>query len=259
MEILITAFILGLMGSFHCMGMCGPIALSLPLRGNNFSQKITGGLIYNLGRSSVYGMMGAFFGLIGQSFNMLGFQLGISVVMGSYMILSVLLPAVLKKHFRINLEFITNPLRRAIQKLFKVRSYKGMFMIGIINGLLPCGLVYLAIAGAIGTGTTILGIAFMVLFGLGTLPMMLFISWIGNVITGTIRNRMNKMIPYLVVVIGIIFILRGLTLGIPYLSPAKAKMTPSSHMNTGSPANVSEAVKHPCCQPDQNKEMQKAN
>ncbi len=258
MEILITALVLGLMGSFHCMGMCGPIALSLPLRGNNFSQKITGGLIYNLGRSSVYGMMGAFFGLIGQSFNMLGLQLGISVVMGSYMILSVLLPSIFKNHLHINLDFLTDPLRRAIQKLFKVRSYKGMFMIGIINGLLPCGLVYLAIAGAIGTGSVILGIAFMVLFGLGTLPMMLFISWIGNVFTGTIRNRMNKMIPYLVVIIGIIFILRGLTLGIPYLSPAKEKMTPAPQMSPVSPANASEAVKHPCCQPDKKKEMQNA-
>ena len=258
MGILITALVLGLMGSFHCIGMCGPIALSLPLRGNNITQKITGGLIYNLGRSSVYGMMGAFFGLIGQSFNMLGFQLWTSVIIGSYMILSVLLPAIFRKHLSVNLDFFTTPLRRAIQKLFKVRSYKGMFMIGIINGLLPCGLVYLAIAGAIGTGTVLLGMAFMVIFGLGTLPMMLLISWIGNVFTGTIRTKMNRVIPYLVVVIGIIFILRGLTLGIPYLSPAKEKLTPASHIGTSTPATAAEAVKHPCCQPDQKKEMQNA-
>ncbi len=250
MGILITAWVLGLMGSFHCVGMCGPIALSLPLRGKNFGQKITGGLLYNLGRTTTYGVMGAFFGLIGQSFHMLGFQQWTSVIMGSLMIASVLFPLVFKNHFRVNLEFLTKPLRRAMQQLFKVRSYKGLFLIGLGNGLLPCGLVYLAIAGSIGTGNITLGMAFMILFGLGTLPMMLLISWIGNVFTGAIRSKMNKLIPYLVVVIGIIFILRGLTLGIPYLSPPKEKLTPASHMSPSTPANAAEAVKHPCCKPN---------
>jgi len=248
MEILITALILGLMGSFHCVGMCGPIALSLPLRGNNFSQKITGGLLYNLGRSTTYGVMGAIFGMIGQSFQMLGFQQWISVIMGSFMIATVLLPFLFKNHLRINLEFFTVPLRRGMQKLFKERSYKGLFLIGLGNGLLPCGLVYLAIAGAIGTGTVSLGATFMILFGLGTIPMMLLISLIGNIVTASIRNKMNKVIPYIVVLIGVIFILRGLTLGIPYLSPPKEKLTPSSH-RTASPVKAADALKHPCCQP----------
>ena len=141
MEILFTAFVLGLMGSFHCVGMCGPIALSLPLRGNNFGQKLTGGLLYNLGRASTYGVMGAFFGLIGQSFHLLGFQQWISVIMGSLMIVSVLLPGMVRKRFKINPDFMVIPLRRAIQRLFKVRSYRGLFLIGLGNGLLPCGLV----------------------------------------------------------------------------------------------------------------------
>jgi len=249
MGILITALVLGLMGSFHCIGMCGPIALSLPLRGKNFTQKITGGLLYNLGRTATYGVMGAIFGLIGQSFHLLGFQQWISVIMGSLMIVSVLLPILFKNTFRINLEFFTVRLRRGIQQLFKERSYKGLFLIGLGNGLLPCGLVYLAIAGAIGAGSVSLGIAFMVCFGLGTLPMMLLISWIGNVFTLAIRNKMNKLIPYIVVIIGIIFILRGLTLGIPYLSPPKEKLTPVSHMST-SPVKATDALKHPCCQPN---------
>jgi len=249
MGILITAFVLGLMGSFHCIGMCGPIALSLPLRGTNFGQKIAGGLLYNLGRTATYGMMGAVFGVIGQSFHLLGFQQWVSVIMGSLMIASVLLPFLFKNHIRINLEFFTVPVRRGIQQLFRERSYKGLFLIGLGNGLLPCGLVYLAIAGAIGTGSLSLGIAFMVFFGLGTLPMMLLISWIGNVFTQTVRNKMNKLIPYIVVIIGTIFILRGLTLGIPYLSPPRDKLTPASHMNT-SPVKATDALKHPCCQPN---------
>jgi len=240
---------MGLTGSLHCIGMCGPIALSLPLRGNNFTQKITGGLLYNLGRTTTYGIMGAFFGLIGQGFNMLGFQQWISIIMGSFMIASILLPLIFRNRLKVNLNFLVVPVRHAIQRLFKVRSYKGLLLVGLGNGLLPCGLVYLAIAGAIGVGSFYLGIAFMLIFGLGTIPLMMVISWVGNVLTTSVRYKMNKVIPYLVVVIGIIFILRGLTLGIPYLSPPKDKLTPVSHMST-SPVKARDALKHPCCQPD---------
>ena len=254
MGILITALVLGLMGSFHCVGMCGPIALSLPLRGDNFGQKITGGLLYNLGRTTTYGVMGAFFGLVGQSFHFLGFQQWISVIMGSLMIGSVLLPF-LFKNIRVNIEFLTVPVRRAMQQLFKKRSYKSLFLIGLGNGLLPCGLVYLAIAGAIGAGSVSLGLAFMLFFGLGTLPIMLLISWIGNLFTAALRNKMNKLVPYIIIIIGIIFILRGLTLGIPYLSPPKEKLTPVTHISTTSPTGF-KAVNHSCCQPDAMGKMQ---
>ena len=250
MEILFTAFVLGLMGSFHCVGMCGPIAISLPLRGHNFLQKTIGGFHYNLGRTFTYGMMGAFFGLIGQGFHFLGFQQSVSIIMGSLMIISVTLPFLFSNRIPVNFEFFTGPLRRSIQHLFRVRSYRGLFFIGLLNGLLPCGLVYLAIAGAIGAGSVLLGILFMVLFGLGTLPMMLLVSGIGNMISIAVRNKMSKVVPYVVVVIGIIFILRGLSLGIPFLSPPSEKLTPSSHMMKSEMANPSESVKRSCCQSD---------
>lgn len=250
MGILISAFILGLMGSFHCVGMCGPIALSLPLRGNNFWQKTAGGLLYNIGRTITYGVMGAFFGWIGKGFQLLGFQQLISIFMGAFMIVSVTLPFLFRNRIPGNFEFFTAPLRRAIQRLFRMRSYKGLFLIGILNGLLPCGLVYLAIAGAIGTGSVSLGIAFMVLFGLGTLPMMLLISWIGNLFSISIRNKMNKVVPYMVVLIGALFILRGLSLGIPYLSPPAEKLTPAIHMNMTEQGQTSGSIKHACCQSD---------
>ncbi|MEI6139217.1 MAG: sulfite exporter TauE/SafE family protein [Mariniphaga sp.] len=250
MDILYTAFVLGLMGSFHCVGMCGPIAISLPLRGHNFVQKTTGGFLYNLGRTFTYGVMGAFFGLIGQGFHFLGFQQSVSIIMGCLMILSVLLPFLFRKRIPVNFEFFTGSLRRSIQQLFRVRSYRGLFLIGLLNGLLPCGLVYLAIAGAIGTGGVLPGILFMVLFGLGTLPMMLLVSGIGNMISLAVRNKMSKVVPYVVVVIGIIFILRGLSLGIPFLSPPAEKLNPSSHMKKPEMTNPVESVKRACCQTD---------
>jgi len=232
MEMVISALVLGLLGSFHCVGMCGPIAISLPLRGDAFIEKAFGGILYNAGRALMYGIIGAVFGALGQGFRIAGIQKGISLAMGILMVLSVFLPALFS---RMNLA-ITEPLsgsvRRSIQKLFEKRSYGGLFIIGLLNALLPCGLVYMAIAGAIETGSTINGIIFMVLFGLGTIPMMLSISLVGNVISLAVRKRINRIIPYLIVIIGLIFILRGLSLGIPYLSPPSEKLKPAVHMNS---------------------------
>ena len=141
MELLYTAFLLGLMGSFHCVGMCGPIALSLPLRGKTFPEKFLGGFLYNSGRALMYGLMGTIFGLIGQGFQLLGFQRWVSLVMGGILVLSVLIPMAFKNiNFKYYNFFIGN-VRKGIQRLFKMRSYAGLFFIGTLNSLLPCGLV----------------------------------------------------------------------------------------------------------------------
>jgi uncharacterized protein len=107
----------------------------------------------------------------------------------------------------------------------------------------------MAIAGSIGAADLPLAIGYMALFGLGTLPLLLVVSLLGNVVSQTIRQRINKVVPFVVVLIGIIFILRGSNLGIPYLSPPKAKMTPSMHMKADT-AGVTKAVKASCCHTD---------
>ncbi len=224
MEVIFAGFILGLIGSLHCAGMCGPIALNLPLRGNNFTERLTGGILYNLGRILMYGIMGAIFGSIGQGFLLLGVQQWVSIVMGSLLIVSVIAPFVFSKIKIKQFDFFTGFVRSGIQKLFRMRSYKGLFLIGLLNSLLPCGLVYVAIVGAIATGNVYFGSFYLILFGLGTLPMMLTISLIGNLITSKVRNVLNKLIPYVVVLIGALFILRGLCLGIPYISPSKENL-----------------------------------
>jgi sulfite exporter TauE/SafE len=224
MEIIIAGFLFGLIGSLHCAGMCGPIALNLPLRGRTFAERLLSGILYNLGRTFMYGIMGAIFGYIGQGLMMLGFQRWVSIAMGILLIISVLAPFVFKKiHFK-QFDLFTGFIRTAIQKLFTLHSYKGLFMIGMLNSLLPCGLVYMAIIGAIASGNVYYGSLYLIFFGLGTLPLMLAISLIGNAITISLRNRINKFIPYLVVLIGLLFILRGLCLGIPYISPSIKKL-----------------------------------
>lgn len=226
MAIFISALVLGLMGSFHCAGMCGPIAIALPLHGNTVPQKIFGGALYNVGRTITYGVMGAIFGLLGQGIEMIGFQQWVSVIMGSLMIISVIFPALFRNQYRMDKSWfsLVGKLKKSIGQMFSVRSFSSLFFIGLLNGLLPCGLVYIAIAGAIGTGDIAQGTFYMILFGLGTIPMMLTISLAGNMMGLALRNRINKLIPVLVVVVGLLFILRGLNLGIPYLSPEKQKI-----------------------------------
>ncbi|HYQ56408.1 MAG TPA: sulfite exporter TauE/SafE family protein [Draconibacterium sp.] len=226
MTIFISALILGLMGSFHCAGMCGPIAIALPLHGNTVPQKIFGGTLYNLGRTLTYGVMGAIFGYVGQGLQLIGFQQKVSVIMGALMIISVLFPKLFKNQYKMDKSWSSavGKLKKKIGEMFSIRSFQSLFFIGMLNGLLPCGLVYMAIAGAIGTGGIAEGSLYMILFGLGTIPMLLAISLAGNVMSLAVRKRINKLIPVLVVVVGILFVLRGLSLGIPYLSPPKQKI-----------------------------------
>ncbi|QIA10042.1 sulfite exporter TauE/SafE family protein [Draconibacterium halophilum] len=222
----ISALILGLMGSFHCAGMCGPIAIALPLHGNTIPQKIFGGTLYNLGRTLTYGIMGAVFGFLGQGLQLIGFQQKVSVLMGALMIISVLFPKLFKNQYKMDKSWFSavGKLKKKIGEMFSIRSFQSLFFIGMLNGLLPCGLVYMAIAGAIGMGGVAEGSLYMILFGLGTIPMLLAISLAGNVLSSTVRSKINKLIPVLVVVVGILFVLRGLSLGIPYLSPPKQKI-----------------------------------
>ena len=224
--ILVSALILGLAGSFHCAGMCGPIAIALPLHGNTVGRKVYGGVLYNLGRTTTYGVMGAVFGLLGQSFEMIGFQQKVSLIMGIIMIVSVFFPRLFKNQYSQEKSWfsIIGKLKKSIGELFSVRSFSSLYFIGLLNGLLPCGLVYIAIAGAIGTGRVIVCSAYMILFGLGTIPMLLGISLAGNIMSLAVRNRINKLIPVLVVIVGVFFVLRGLSIGIPFLSPPREKI-----------------------------------
>lgn len=226
MELYIAALSLGLIGSFHCIGMCGPIAIALPLKTNNWFSRIFGGVLYNIGRAITYGLMGAFFGLVGKGFKLGGLQQWVSIIMGIIMILSVVFPVLFKNQSKLD-GFVTNMvggLKKAFSKMFAIRTYYSLFIIGILNGFLPCGLVYMAIAGAIASGEVLNGTIYMIIFGLGTLPIMLSLSLISNIISVNFRNKIKRIIPIFIIIIGILFILRGLNLGIKYISPKLSKV-----------------------------------
>jgi sulfite exporter TauE/SafE len=221
-----TGFILGFFGSLHCIGMCGPIVLALPFSGSGFSF-VYGRVLYNLGRVVTYALLGIIFGLLGSRIYMFGLQQAASIVLGAVIILWIVIPSGLKNKLRSfsGYNFFTSRLKNLIVPLFKKRSDLSMVLIGILNGFLPCGFVYMAIAGAmaISNAGPVNSMLFMALFGLGTVPAMFGTSVAGNYINISIKRKFAKIVPVFAILLAIIFILRGLNLGIPYLSP-KYKM-----------------------------------
>ncbi|WP_296383015.1 sulfite exporter TauE/SafE family protein [Winogradskyella sp.] len=219
---LVSAFILGLLGSLHCVGMCGPIAFMLPVDRSNTFKKVSQIGIYHFGRLLAYSIIGLVFGLVGKSLYIFGIQQQLSIIIGILMIVVVLLP-----HKTIGKYNLSKPLYKTISKVksslgkaLKKKTSDTFLTIGFLNGFLPCGLVYMAVFGSIAAGNLLEGSLYMVLFGLGTIPLMTTAIYLGKFLNSTVKQRIQKAIPVFVIIIGALFILRGMGLGIPYLSPA---------------------------------------
>ena len=230
--ILITALLLGLMGSFHCLGMCGPIAFILPVDRHSKPKMALQTFLYHLGRISAYAGIGLIFGYLGKGISLIGFQQKVSLIMGVLMLIFAFVPSNkvlgLKPFAWWNafVYFVKNNLRDYLQK----RSTLGFYVIGFLNGLLPCGLVYIALVGAMATGDPLLGALYMALFGLGTTPMMTLAVYLGSFVSVKARNKINRLVPYAVAFVGILFILRGLNLGIKFVSPSSKMLNTDSKM-----------------------------
>lgn len=219
LQLFIIAFMMGIAGSFHCVGMCGPLALSLPLSKDSFYAKFSGALLYNAGRVVTYSFFGLAFGLVGNTVALFGFQQYLSIFAGILIIVFISIP---KRYTSINTGFVNHffgKIRAVIGRLFSSKNQSSLFAIGLLNGLLPCGLVYMAIAAAIATGDMGKSIFFMAAFGLGTLPVMWSVAFFGNYIGIALRKKIRSAYPYMMMLMACLLILRGIGLGIPYVSP----------------------------------------
>ncbi len=215
---MISGLVMGGVGSLHCVGMCGPIALSLPSINSSASSRFLGTLLYNMGRVVTYAMLGAILGMIGYSFVMMGFQKWLTITVGVGMLVFLFLPSQLKNSGG-NLKFMI-ALRQTIARLYAHPSYSSLFLIGLFNGLLPCGLVYAALAVAVAGGSVTTSSLFMASFGAGTLPMMWMVAFFAGSIKYSFRVSLRKAYPFVIFIMGCVLILRGLNLGIPFISPA---------------------------------------
>jgi sulfite exporter TauE/SafE len=215
-----TAFALGLIGSLHCAGMCGPLALALPVTGRGNGAFLAGRFVYNLGRVATYALLGALAGLLGLAFARAGLQRGISLAAG----VAILAVAAASTRFAINTPYARaiGWLKSCLAFVFRRRTLGSLALLGALNGLLPCGMVYAACAGAVTTGSLVSGTAYMLLFGLGTFPMMFGIALAGRSIQPMLRLRLQRLIPAIQVALGLLLVLRALPFAIPYVTPALA-------------------------------------
>ena len=218
---ILTAFTIGFLGSFHCIGMCGPIAIALPVPTSSNISFFTGRILYNIGRVVTYSFLGLLFGLVGGRIALAGAQQIVSIILGIVIIIAVLLPQryknIIVQHKLV--QKFAQPLKSNISRLFKKGTFSALFLIGILNGFLPCGFVYIGLAGSIISSDAISGAAVMMLFGLGTFPAMFAATVFGKFINVGIRTKLRKIVPVFAILLAAVFIIRGLNLGIPYLSP----------------------------------------
>jgi sulfite exporter TauE/SafE len=219
------AFTLGLLGSLHCAAMCGPLMLALSVPPGGAGRFVAGRVTYQLGRVTTYVLLGVVAGLIGKSIFLAGLQRWLSIALG----VAILAGFLISKKIS-----LTAPVVRMVAKLktamsaqLRKRSFRSLALLGMLNGLLPCGLVYVAMAGAVSRGTLGEGVVYMATFGLGTLPTMLGISLSGKLFPLPLRLKLGRAIPIGVCLLAGLLILRGMALGIPYVSPDLTGTTPS--------------------------------
>lgn len=224
--LIISAIGLGFASGFHCIGMCGPIALSLGLTKKQATNYYLQNLTYQFGRIVTYSILGAILGIVGQGFEMAGFQQYLTIGVGVLLIIMAVF-SFGGKDFASKIPFLTSTLLKVklkLSKLLQKADYRSRFATGILNGLLPCAMVYMALTASLAAGGIWQSALFMSLFGLGTLPFMFLVVLLGNLMTTALRIKILKFVPLMMIILGSLFILRGMEIGIPYLSPKKEAM-----------------------------------
>lgn len=229
---LLAGIIFGFAGSLHCIGMCGPIVLALPGGGESLVRFTVSRIAYHLGRVLTYTMMGVIAGVLGGRVLLPVLQQNLSILGGVVLVVGVLM-----SRYRTQLLLsipglgnVTQGLQRIIGDLMRERSLPSLFALGMANGLLPCGFVYVAMTAAAVTAHPLPGLLFMMGFGLGTVPAMVGFSFFPRLASVEIRARVSKILPAFTLLVGILLIVRGLNLGIPYISPKLSSGTQQQMM-----------------------------
>lgn len=208
----LAGFFLGIAGALHCVGMCGPIVVGLRV----------GKISYHIGRVITYMLLGL---LIGFGAGLIALTVAartVSIVSGALMIISAGVQILWHRSFIPSAPIMkaTAPVRNALQRLLTHKSTAASFSMGLVNGLLPCGLVVSALFGAASSVNVLQAALFMGSFGVGTIPLMWALSWAGSHLTDKLRISFRRIVPAFALLIGAVLIVRGMGLGIPYLSPS---------------------------------------
>ena len=225
-QFIIAGLTLGIISSMHCVGMCGPLSLALPTQYLASLKRMLAILLYQVGRVITYSALGFIFGLLGRRIYLAGFQQWFSIGMGMLILFLVAHHWIFRK--RLQLQFLNSFYITVQRMMIRILNSKGMapyLFFGIANGFLPCGMVYMALAGALVTTDIYQSVLFMAAFGLGTLPAMIAVSFLKQFIGTQTRSSFRKAVPILISVMAVILILRGMNLGIPFVSPSLPSAT----------------------------------
>ena len=225
-QFIIAGLTLGIISSMHCVGMCGPLSLALPTQYLPSLKRTMAVLLYQVGRVITYAALGLIFGLLGRRIYLAGFQQWFSIGMGMLILFLVAHHWIFRK--RLQLQFLNSFYMIVQRMMIRILNSKGMapyLFFGIANGFLPCGMVYMALAGALVTTDIYQSVLFMGAFGLGTLPAMIAVSFLKQFIGTQTRSSFRRAVPILISVMAVILILRGMNLGIPFVSPSLPSAT----------------------------------
>lgn len=210
---LVIGLLLGLTSSLHCIGMCGPLALSIPVDRSNLQRRIVDNMTYHLGRIIAYAFLGMLIGMIGFSIRLFGWLQGLTILSG---LIIILLAWKQYLPFKTKAQGVYTFFGNSMRHLRKLRGSKKLFLLGSLNGILPCGMVFAALTNAVLAENLAMSSLSMIAFGLGTFPALLLF----NILSGKFSLHINrKLVPVFVSIIGLLIVFRGLNLGIPYLSP----------------------------------------
>lgn len=226
LEAITGGLVLGAFSSLHCIGMCGPLALALPVQHLPVWQQRIAAIMHNLGRIATYALLGLLFGFAGRSLQLAGFQQWLSIISGAVILFFIVNYYLLHKSWQ---PAFTVKLNQAVQelmiRLLNNKTAKTYLLFGMVNGLLPCGMVYVALAAALNFREVENSVVFMSSFGAGTVPLMLLLTVLGHSVSFSVRSKIRKAVPYIMTVMAVLLILRGLNLGIPFISPVLAGAT----------------------------------
>ena len=220
--VMISGFTLGTAGSLHCVGMCGPLSLALPVQGLSKSKKFFSLLLYQLGRIITYSSIGLLSGLAGRSIYLAGYQQAFSITMGAFVLVLACLYFLKGKtlHLKFLNRFYSFVQQEIGSMLRSMKGPSGFLFMGMANGLLPCGMIYVALAATFSFTEISQSVVFMAMFGAGTLPAMMMVAYAGQFMKPRWRHSARKWVPVIISLMGVMLVLRGLDLGIPFVSPA---------------------------------------
>lgn len=225
------ALTMGLLSSFHCIGMCGPIAMALPVHKGTAWQRSAGLLTYNVGRACSYALLGAVVGIFGNALSLMGYLKYVSILAGVLMLAYVIWPKGFA-NLLVAPGFLQRPvhlIKKQMSELLHSHRMRGWFLLGTLNGLLPCGLVYLALMSSLATGSSVHGAIFMFIFGMGTWPAMMTVGFFKNWVTPAVRTRFHQITPIFIAIAGAWLLYRSTLFSYPSVAHSSARPITECH------------------------------